>query len=242
VLKHLAAVDLKTLAKLDTGFVDQLFKQRLALDQRQLPEIMAVQVKQVEGDHHDLGRLALQLILQNRKVSGAVGGRDDDLALEDRRAGTDVPGVGGDFLETVRPVVAVAGEDLDLGVSEMHLNVIAIELDLVDPTIAARCLADRRGQRGRNEAREQRLRADRRGLLALEPHSSHHAHRKRKLNVVISAFVPLDELFQVKRHVAELEVTPTAQLLGNLARDVFGPFLGGVEADDPNGIVVLPRK
>ena len=54
--EHLAAIDLETLAELNVGFVDQLFEQRLTLDQRHLPKVVSVEVKQIEGDHHDLGR------------------------------------------------------------------------------------------------------------------------------------------------------------------------------------------
>jgi predicted DNA-binding transcriptional regulator AlpA len=53
------------LAELDVGFVDDLFKQRFALDQRQLSQIVAIEVKQVEGDQDDFGRSALQLVLEN---------------------------------------------------------------------------------------------------------------------------------------------------------------------------------
>jgi hypothetical protein len=57
-------------------------------------------------------------------------------------------------------------------------------------------------QRWFDKAGEGRLNADRRGLLALEDHCSHQAHRKRKLYVVVAAFVALDEFFQ--RHCAEV--------------------------------------
>ena len=74
---HLATIDLEALAELDVGAVDDLFQVRLALDQRQLPQIVAVEVEQIEGDQHDLGRLALQFVLQDREVGRAVLGRHD---------------------------------------------------------------------------------------------------------------------------------------------------------------------
>ena len=54
MLEHLAAVDLEALAELDVGLVDQLLQMRLALDQWQLPQIVAIEIKQIERDHDDL--------------------------------------------------------------------------------------------------------------------------------------------------------------------------------------------
>ena len=133
--EHLASVDLEALAELDVGPVDELLQVRLALDQRQLPQIVTVEVKQVERDQHDLGRLALQLVLQDREVGGAVRGRHDDLAIDDRGTGADVPGIVGDLLEAFGPVVAAPGEDLDGLVGEVDLDPIAVELDLVKPAV-----------------------------------------------------------------------------------------------------------
>jgi hypothetical protein len=50
-------------------------------------------MEQIEGDHHDLRGLALQLVLQDREV----GGRDHDLTVDDGRAGIDQEGVVGDL-------------------------------------------------------------------------------------------------------------------------------------------------
>ena len=98
-------------------------------------------------------------------------GRDNDLAVDDRGASGDVPGVVGDLLEAVGPVVAPAGEYLDGLVGQMDLDAVAVELDLVDPARAGRHLLDRRCQRRLDEAREGRFDADRRRLLALEGHN-----------------------------------------------------------------------
>ena len=48
----------------------------------------------------------------------------------------------------------------------------------------------------------------------------HQAHRQRQLNVVVSAFVLLDEILQIDRDVAQLQIAAPAQLVGNVARDV----------------------
>ena len=60
-------------------------QQGLALKQRQPPEVVAVEVKQIECDHHDLFGMALEFVLQHQEVRGAVVCRDHHLAINDRR-------------------------------------------------------------------------------------------------------------------------------------------------------------
>src|SRR3982074_3742233 len=105
VLVHFAAVDLETLAELNIGAGDEILEQRLALYQRQLTEIIAIEIKQIKRYQHDLLRATLQLILQRREIGGAFCGGHNYLTIEDRRAGVDVPGVGRDLTEAVRPVM-----------------------------------------------------------------------------------------------------------------------------------------
>jgi hypothetical protein len=89
------------------------------------------------GDHHDLVGLALQLVLQDGKVRGAICSWYDHFAVDDRRTGTDMPRLVGDLPEALGPVIAAAGEDLYRCVSQMDLNAIAVELDFMDPARAA---------------------------------------------------------------------------------------------------------
>lgn len=70
-LEHFAAVDFEALAEINFRLLDKLLEQRSALDQPEFSEIIAVELKQVETDHHDLGRSALELIQHNQKVGGA---------------------------------------------------------------------------------------------------------------------------------------------------------------------------
>ena len=97
---HLPAIDLEALGELDIGAVDDLLRVRLALDQRQFPQVVAIEIEQVKRDQHDLRRFALQLVLQDGEVGGAALGRDNDLAVNDRRTGSDVPGVVSNLAET----------------------------------------------------------------------------------------------------------------------------------------------
>jgi hypothetical protein len=43
---HLGAVNLEALGELDVGLGNQLLQVRLALDQRQLPQVVAVEIEQ----------------------------------------------------------------------------------------------------------------------------------------------------------------------------------------------------
>ena len=112
------------------------------------PKIAAIQIEQIERDQHDLGRLALELVLQHREIGRAVGGRHHDLAVDDGGARLDVPGIVGDLLEAVGPVVAPPGEDLGRLVGQMDLDPVAVELDFVNPALSGRHLLDR-GCQGR---------------------------------------------------------------------------------------------
>src|ERR1700680_1770167 len=129
VLVHLATIDLEALAELDVGLGDDLLERGLTLEQRQIPQVVAVEVKQVEGDYHDLFGSPLEFVLQHREVRGAVLCRDHDLVIDDRRSGIDVPGIGCDLSETVGPVIAAPGEYLDSSVPEMDLDPVTLGLD-----------------------------------------------------------------------------------------------------------------
>jgi hypothetical protein len=170
VREHLGALDLEALAELDVGTGDDLPELGLALEKRHLPEVAAVHVEQIERDQDDTLRLAPELVLQHREIRSAVGGRHHDLGVHDRGARLDQPGIVGDLLEPVRPVVTAAGEDLDRLVGEVDLHAVAVELDFVDPAGAGRHLLDGCGQGGFDESGQGRLDADRLRFLALKRH------------------------------------------------------------------------
>ncbi|MCP1968276.1 hypothetical protein AB7M49_005929 [Bradyrhizobium elkanii] len=84
----------------------------------------------------------------------------DDFSVDDRGRRGYVPGVIGNFLEAFRPIVAAAGVYGHNFIGEMGLNAVTVEFDLMNPARAAWHLLDRRRQRRRNEAGEERLGAD----------------------------------------------------------------------------------
>lgn len=55
--EQLGPVDLETLAELEVGAGDEFLQHSLACGERQLPQIAAVEVEQIEGHQHDLGRV-----------------------------------------------------------------------------------------------------------------------------------------------------------------------------------------
>lgn len=115
MLVHLAAIDFETLTELEIGISYQFFKMRLAFYQWHLPQILTVEIKQVESDQDYFGGCALQFVLENRKISCPVGGRHNDLAVDDRRPRTNMPRVIRDFFEALSPIMAATGEYLHGG-------------------------------------------------------------------------------------------------------------------------------
>ncbi|MGY3696081.1 hypothetical protein ACVIGA_006161 [Bradyrhizobium sp. USDA 3240] len=129
-----------------------------------------------------------------------------------RSSGTgrpQVPGVIGDFLEAFRPVAATAGVDIHLFMGEVDLDAIAIEFDLVHPAFAAGHPVDRRSQCRRNEARKQRLDADRRRLFCAGTACLNQTERQLP---PISTRMAIDKGLQVRRNVGQLEIAAALDL------------------------------
>ena len=108
MLIHLLAVDLEALTELNGRAVDDVFEVGFAGQHRQLSKAISVQIKQVEGNEHDLGGSAFQLILEHREISEAVCKRHDNLAVDDGGASIDLGGVGG-FCGSVGPIIGRGG-------------------------------------------------------------------------------------------------------------------------------------
>ena len=53
------------------------------------------------------------------------------------------------------------------------------------------------------------------------------------------AFVSVDKVLQEKWYVAPLEIAATAQFVRHVGRYILRPFLGGVETDPPDRVVML---
>src|SRR3569833_3071533 len=151
--EHLAAVDLEAFAELDVGPVDQLLEMRLALEQRHLPKVVAIEIEQIEGHQHDLVRAAFQLVLEHGEIGRAIRLRHHDFAVDDCRAGVDLKDILSNLAEALGPVMAAAGKHLDLAIVQVNLHAITVELDLVNPALAGRYSLDLDGERWVNETR-----------------------------------------------------------------------------------------
>ncbi len=112
-------------------------KELLALAEGKVAGIVAVEVEEVEDEVGEgMGFGVLEGGLEESEAGGAVGGEDDDFAIEgavlDGESGDGVGYVG----HTVGPVDALAGEELDFVAGLAGLDAVAVELELVDPLVA----------------------------------------------------------------------------------------------------------
>jgi hypothetical protein len=84
-----------------------------------------------------------------------------------------------DFLETLAPIVPVAGKDADALVGDMKLDTVAIELDFVDPARTARVFSIEVASEGSINPGKGALVPIAAGLLRWKA-AAHHAHRQRE--------------------------------------------------------------
>jgi len=73
--------------------------------------------------------------LEEGEAGVAVGGENDNFAIEGAFADGEIGDGLGDVGHAMRPVNTFAGEELDLVAGLAGLDAIAIELELVDPVV-----------------------------------------------------------------------------------------------------------
>lgn len=56
------------------------------------------------------------------------------------------------------------------------------------------------------------------------------------------AFVAFDKILNVGRQVAQLQITASAQLMGNVLGDVLGAAFDGVKRNDPDRLVLIGEQ
>ena len=168
-IERLSAIDLETFAELDVRAFDNLPQFGLSPDEWLLANVAAVQIEQVEPDHDDALRLALEFVLQDREIGLTVGGGHDDLAVHHGRVRLDPPGVMSDLLEGMGPIAAPR-EDLRRLVGQMYPDTVVVELDFVNPAVSGRRLLDRGCQGRLDETGQGPLESDRLGFSTLKRH------------------------------------------------------------------------
>ena len=116
------------------GGGEELGEEGFALEEREVAEVVAVEVQEVEDE---VGEGVLVAILKRGlevgKACVPVGGEDDDLAVEECGLGGERFEGLGEGLHAVSPVEAAACEELDFGALFASLDAVAVELELVDP-------------------------------------------------------------------------------------------------------------
>jgi len=149
-----------------------------------------------------------------------------------------MPGVRRDLPEADGPVIAPAGEDGCRHISQVDLQPVTVELDLVYPALAGWHLLDGGGERRIDEAGVGCFHPDSRRLLALERHRSDQAHRQRQLDVAIAALVAVYEICR-KNGMSRLQITAPTQFVCDVHGNVLRAAFGGVEGDDTDRVAVL---
>src|SRR5260221_8782125 len=137
---------------------DEALQCRLAVNEPHPEEVAVAEIEEVEAVIDERAGLAVRKrLLQGGKPRLAVGGERDDLAVEHRLVNRQRGHDGGDLGEFSRPVETVAGEQGRLAARQPRQDAIAVELDLVQPVVAARRVIDQRRQLRLGRARQRRL-------------------------------------------------------------------------------------
>ncbi len=109
----------------------------LAVFEPHVPEVPAVEVKEVEGEIDDR-RPSLGTTLQGLEARRPVRQHRGDLAVEERGSRRQAADGTGDLRELLCPVLPVAGDEAHLPLFESRHDAIAVVLDLVEPVVAVR--------------------------------------------------------------------------------------------------------
>ena len=111
----------------------------LALQQGLRPQVVAVEMQEIEGVEDQLfGPAALQRLLQSRNAGHAGRILHGDLAVEDRLSAAQALEGTGQVPVVACPVEAVAGDQPHAFLLDIGHRAIAIELDLMQPVVAHR--------------------------------------------------------------------------------------------------------
>ena len=136
------------------GFGEEGAEHALPLDERRVGNAEAIEMEEVEGEVDEAVLPAVFEIFHQRPEIARPGrALHDHLAVEDDLVDRELSHGRRDAGETRRPVVAVPREQPRPAVSEMRLDAITVELDLVHPLPAGRRRVLQRRQAQLDEAR-----------------------------------------------------------------------------------------
>ena len=140
------------IAQLRRDFCQDMFERAFALEQWSVAEIIAVEVKEVEGLVPQALRSVFgELASQRLKIRQPRPAQHGGLAIRDQLVRRERLRGLCDRSELPRPVVAAARIDDGPGGTQMQLGAITVDLDLVQPLRPVRRLLAQDGIAGRDE-------------------------------------------------------------------------------------------
>src|SRR5262249_9248012 len=156
LLEHFVAARLEVVGISDradaAAALDELSQGRLAIDERSAPEVMAVEMKEIEGKEGEAPLIVrAECLLQRTEAGVSLLVQDDHLPAEGERVGGGRLDRSDQAPDPVRPVLTGARQQAGpLGVAAA-IDAIAVELDFVDPVPAVRWTLHRRCELRWNE-------------------------------------------------------------------------------------------
>ncbi len=122
---------------------------------REATSIAAIEMQEIK-DVIDkaIGSPVPQIGLQQREIADAAVVFDDDFTIEESRSGRKLADGLGDRLEPVRPILPLSRQKLNVSMIEPRFHAIAVELDLMQPSVSGRHLVAKRGEAERHEIRQ----------------------------------------------------------------------------------------
>jgi hypothetical protein len=170
--------------------LEQAFEEGLPPLERQVAQVVAVEVEQVEGVVGERVRRALlKRSLQIGEAASSLLVEDDHFAVENGAVDGELGGGFCNVAHAMGPVETTTREEAGAALSvffvDMDLNAIAVELELVQPVIAFRRLFNRRGQFRRKKA----------GHLLTREHRAGGSRDPARAGLAVQAAAPSAGLF-----------------------------------------------
>ncbi len=125
----------------------------LPVNQCVAPEIQAIEKQQIEREIQKIEFIRFPRFVQKSEVGAAVTVERDEFAVDDGAVHVEHGQCVGDDGVAVRPVVGIARHQPRLSLMDERLDAVSVELDLVQPVLAAGRLVTELGQLRRDEGR-----------------------------------------------------------------------------------------
>ena len=149
-----------------------------------------------------------------------------------------MPSVGGDLPEAVGPVIAAPGENFCRSLSQVNLDAVAIELDLMNPARAQWHPVNRGGQCRFDEAGVRCLDAPGWPLWPRARHGSDEPQGQ----LPVPTGMARNEVAQMIRDLCAFDIAAGLDFSRDLVRDIIRPMLKRIEGDNAHRVVELTRQ